>query len=48
MLSQRLLHSQEAERRRIARALHDEIGQVLTALKFNLEVAHDNSDAASP
>jgi two-component system sensor histidine kinase UhpB len=45
-LSQRLLNSQEAERRRIAQTLHDEIGQALTALKFNLEIAHDDLDLA--
>lgn len=36
-LSQRLLMAQEEERRRIARELHDEIGQVLTSAKFNLQ-----------
>lgn len=38
-LSRRLLSAQEAERRRIARELHDEIGQVLTAVKMNLRAA---------
>lgn len=38
-LSRRLLAAQEAERRRMARELHDELGQELTGLKFNLEVA---------
>jgi signal transduction histidine kinase len=41
-LSQRLLNVQETERRRIAYILHDEIGQALTALKFNLELVHDD------
>jgi PAS domain S-box-containing protein len=36
-LSQRLVEVQEEERRHIARELHDEIGQVLTGLKFRLE-----------
>jgi two-component system sensor histidine kinase UhpB len=45
-LSRRLLNAQEAERRRIAYVLHDEIGQALTALKFNLELAHDDPEPA--
>ncbi len=36
-LSQRLLEVQEAERRHLARELHDDIGQGLTALKLNLQ-----------
>jgi signal transduction histidine kinase len=36
LLSQRLLEIQESERRTLARELHDEIGQVLTAVKINL------------
>jgi signal transduction histidine kinase len=36
-LSQQLLQVQEAERRQIARELHDEIGQALTALKINMQ-----------
>jgi PAS domain S-box-containing protein len=35
-LSQRLIEAQEAERRKIAIELHDEIGQVLTAVQLNL------------
>ncbi|GIV82907.1 MAG: hypothetical protein KatS3mg051_2261 [Anaerolineae bacterium] len=38
-LSQQLLNAQEAERRRIARELHDDIGQTLTALKINLQLS---------
>jgi len=37
LLSRRLVDVQEAERRRIARELHDEIGQELTALKLDLD-----------
>lgn len=37
VLSQRVLTVQEAERRRIALELHDELGQSLTALKINLQ-----------
>lgn len=36
-LSQRLMEIQEAERAAIARELHDEIGQALTAIKFNAQ-----------
>jgi len=36
-LSSRLIRAQEDERRRLARELHDELGQVLTAVKINLE-----------
>jgi PAS domain S-box-containing protein len=35
--SQRLIQAQEAEREKIARELHDEIGQVLTAVRINLQ-----------
>jgi PAS domain S-box-containing protein len=37
VLSQQLLKAQEDERRHIARELHDQIGQALTALKINLQ-----------
>ena len=37
IFSQRLIQVQEAERENIARELHDEIGQVLTAVKINLQ-----------
>ena len=36
MFSRQLIKAQEDERRRISRELHDQIGQVLTAIKMNL------------
>ena len=37
-LSLRLLQAQDEERRRLARELHDSVGQCLTALKINIDV----------
>ena len=37
MLAGRLVTAQEEERRHIARELHDEVGQILTVMKMNLE-----------
>lgn len=37
-LSRGLIHAQEAERRRLAGELHDEIGQILTAVSLSLEL----------
>ena len=42
-LSHQLLQAQERERREIARELHDEIGQALTALKINLDSLHTSA-----
>jgi signal transduction histidine kinase len=39
LLSHRLVEVQESERRHIARELHDEIGQSLTAAEMNLQAA---------
>jgi len=42
VLSRRLFRVQEEERRHLARELHDEIGQVLTAAKINLASIEPN------
>lgn len=41
--AQRVLHAQEEERRRVARDLHDEVNQALTALLLRLEAAAQNA-----
>jgi PAS domain S-box-containing protein len=46
-LSRQLLQVQEDDRRAIARDLHDEIGQSLTAIKLNVERAQRASDRAA-
>lgn len=38
ILSRQLFHVQEEERRHLARELHDEIGQTLTAARINLKI----------
>jgi signal transduction histidine kinase len=38
-LSARLVHAQEQERRHLARELHDEVGQALTAVKMDIGIA---------
>lgn len=45
-LSSQLLTAQEEERRSIARELHDEVGQVLTAIKVELALAQRAVEAA--
>ena len=42
VLSRKLIEAQEAERRAVARELHDDFGQVLTAIKINLQRRHGN------
>ena len=46
-LARQLLEAQEAERRHLARELHDEIGQVLTAIKITLQAAKRVADPAT-
>jgi two-component system sensor histidine kinase UhpB len=46
-LSRRLLEVQESERKSLARELHDDIGQTLTALKLNLEALQRGRDGAA-
>jgi signal transduction histidine kinase len=45
-LSSKLITAQEEERRSIARELHDEVGQVLTAIKVELAVAQRSIEAS--
>jgi signal transduction histidine kinase len=47
MLSRRLLIVQEEERRNLARELHDEIGQVLTGLSFQLTSAAEQGNVGA-
>jgi PAS domain S-box-containing protein len=50
-LSHRLVAAQEDERRRVARELHDEVGQLLTALKLSLDrvlPARSGTDGSEP
>jgi signal transduction histidine kinase len=46
-LSHRLVEAQEAERRHIARELHDEIGQTLTAVKISLQAIERQVEAVA-
>jgi PAS domain S-box-containing protein len=50
VLSRRLVEVQETERRHIARELHDEVGQALTAAEMNLQTLLDSPgvDALAP
>jgi signal transduction histidine kinase len=47
VLSHRLVEVQETERRHIARELHDEIGQSLTAAEMNLQAALQSPGTAA-
>ncbi len=45
LLSSEVIRAQEAERKRISRELHDEVGQALTAISINLELIRQDSVA---
>ena len=47
VLSRRVVEVQEEERRHLALELHDEIGQILTAISVNLQALKDICDAAA-
>jgi signal transduction histidine kinase len=47
VLSRRLLEVQETERRHIARELHDEVGQALTAARLRLQALQNMPEAAA-
>lgn len=47
VLSARVLAAQEAERRRVAIELHDELGQTLTAIKINLQMLERREPGAT-
>jgi two-component system, NarL family, sensor histidine kinase UhpB len=44
-IMQSLVEAQEAERRRIARDLHDHLGQKMTALRLRIEALNENSSS---
>ncbi|MDB4911152.1 MAG: hypothetical protein JWO39_1975 [Gemmatimonadetes bacterium] len=46
LVSQRILEAREDERRRIARGLHEDLGQMLTALRLNLQRLSPRDDAS--
>jgi len=47
-LTRRLVQAEEAERRRIARELHDRVGQSLSALNINLDIIMKDDTLAPP
>jgi two-component system sensor histidine kinase UhpB len=44
----RIIEAQENERKRISRELHDEIGQALTAIRFNLDIMEKDLPQSLP
>jgi len=47
-ISSKIIEAQEEERKRIAKDIHDGIGQMLTALKFNIESININNFDSLP
>ena len=47
-LTRRLVQAEEVERRRLARELHDRVGQSLSALNINLDIISRDSQALPP
>jgi PAS domain S-box-containing protein len=47
-LTRRLVQAEEAERRRLARELHDRVGQSLSALNINLDIISRESHVLTP
>ena len=47
-LLRKVIRAQEDERKRIARELHDETGQMLTALTLRLDLAQAAAAASAP
>ena len=46
-LANKLIQSQEDERKRVSSELHDGLGQILSALKYQVELAVEESDGSS-
>jgi signal transduction histidine kinase len=47
-LASRLFYARDDERRRIARELHDSVGQVLTAITMDIAIVQQDSERLSP
>src|SRR5262249_46658234 len=48
LLSQKLVQVQEAERKSLSRELHDEVGQMMTALRMELGSAEERLGTSAP
>jgi signal transduction histidine kinase len=47
LFAEKLIAAQEAERRRVSRELHDEIGQALTAVRLNVDALEKTREPAA-